>query len=150
MGRQTRVVPMDEAVALISDGDTVGLGGYGMRRHPMALVREIARRRLRNLHLIGWHNGIDVDLLTGAGCVATVETGSGAFGAFGEARNFRRAAEAGALRVIEHSETTAMDRFRAASMGLPFLASKAALGTDLPRNNPALRPLAGLSASRLT
>ena len=32
-----------EAVARIEDGMTVGIGGWGPRRKPMALVRELLR-----------------------------------------------------------------------------------------------------------
>lgn len=140
MTQPRKVSSLAEAVRLISDGDVVALGGHTARRHPMAAVREIARQGKRRLHVAGWNNGIDMDLLIGAGCVAVVETSYIGIGSLGLARNFRRAAEAGAIRVIEHSETTAMDRFRAASIGLPLLPTKTGLGTDLPATNPHLKP----------
>ena len=140
-GRKQKLRSLSEAVALIRDGDMVAIGGHTTRRHPMALVREIARQGRRGLHLIGWNNGIDMDLLIGAGCAATIETSYVGIGSFGLARNYRRAAEGGAIRVIEHSETTAMDRFRAASIGLPFFPSKTGLGTDLLAANEALTPI---------
>jgi glutaconate CoA-transferase subunit A len=130
-----------EAVALIRNGDVVGIGGHTSRRHPMALIREIVRQRKKRLHVVGWNNGIDMDLLIGAGCVETVETSYVGLGSFGLAPNFRRAAEQGRINVIEHSETTAMDRFRAASIGLPFLLSKTGLGTDLMETTPSLRAI---------
>ena len=36
---------IDEVVAQIEDGMTVGIGGWGPRRKPMALVRAILRSR---------------------------------------------------------------------------------------------------------
>lgn len=150
MGTETKVMTKGkdkvatpaEAVALIRDGDMVAIGGHTARRHPMALVHEIVRQGRRNLHVVGWNNGIDMDMLVGAGCVATVETSYLGIGSFGLALNFRRAAESGAIKVIDHSETTAMDRFRATSIGLPFLSTKTGLGTDLPSINPHLREFA--------
>lgn len=138
---KSKLKSLADAVALLEDGDVVGIGGHTARRHPMALVREIARQGRRKLHVVGWNNGIDMDLLVGAGCVAIVETSYVALGSFGLAPNFRRAAESGAIRVIEHSETTAMDRFRAASIGLPFLPTKTGIGTDIPATNPAMREI---------
>jgi len=138
-GMTKKLRTLAEAVALIRDGDVIGIGGHTARRHPMALVREIARQRRRRLHVAGWNNGVDMDLLIGAGCVDTVETSYVGMGSFGLALNFRRAAESGTIRVIEHSETTAMDRFRAASIGLPFLPTKTGIGTDLPSTNPSMR-----------
>jgi glutaconate CoA-transferase subunit A len=107
----------------------------------MAMVAEIVRQGRRKLHLVGWNNGMDFDLLIGAGCVCVVETSYVGIGSFGLARAYRRAAEGGELEVIEHSQTTAMDRFRATAMGLPFLPTKAGLGTDLPEKDPHLTPI---------
>ena len=36
-------------VAQLSDGMTIGIGGWGPRRKPMALVREILRSDLKDL-----------------------------------------------------------------------------------------------------
>ena len=141
-GMKVKQKSLADAVALINDGDVVGIGGHTARRHPMALVREIVRQRKKRLHVVGWNNGIDMDLLIGAGCVETVETSYVGLGSFGLAPNFRRAAEQGRIKVIEHSETTAMDRFRAASIGLPFLPTKTGLGTDMLETTPSLKPIA--------
>jgi glutaconate CoA-transferase, subunit A len=140
-GMKVKRQSLADAVALIKDGDVVGIGGHTARRHPMALVREIVRQRKRRLHVVGWNNGVDMDLLIGAGCVETVETSYIGLGSFGLAPNFRRAAEQGRIKVIEHSETTAMDRFRAASIGLPFFPSKTGLGTDMLETTPSLAPI---------
>lgn len=133
-----KVVTLDEAVGLIPDGASVAIGGHTMRRHPMALVRAIARARRRGLHLMGWNNGIDMDLLIGAGCATTVETSYIGISGAGLARNYRRAAEAGELRVIEHSETTGIDMFRAGAIGIGFFPSRTPLGSSLMAHNPNL------------
>ncbi len=133
-----KLMTMRDAVALIHDGDTVAIGGHTLRRHPMALLHEIVRQGRRGLHLLGWNNGIDMDLLIGAGCAASVETSYIGISAFGLALNFRRACEQDALRVIEHSETTGLDMFRATVMGMSFFPTKTPLGTDLMRVNPNL------------
>lgn len=58
----------------------------------------------------------------------------------GLAPSFRRASERGGLRVIEHSETTALDMFRAGAMGALFLPTRAPLGTDfMPTNSHLTR-----------
>jgi glutaconate CoA-transferase, subunit A len=138
---KTITATVEQAVALIKDGDVVAIGGHTARRHPMAVVREIIRQGRKRLHVVGWNNGVDMDMLIGAGCVETVETSYVGMGSFGLALNFRRAAEAGEIRVIEHSETTAMDRFRATSMGIPHIPTKTGIGTDLPKTNPHLKPI---------
>ena len=38
-----------EVVAQLSDGMTIGIGGWGPRHKPMALIREILRSDLKDL-----------------------------------------------------------------------------------------------------
>src|ERR1700693_4807387 len=133
---KSKVASLEEAISLIGDAASVALGGHTLRRHPMAAVAEIVRQRKRDLHILGWNSGIDVDLLVGAGCARIVETSYVGISGFGLARNFRRAAEAGSIEIREHSEISALDMFRAGAMGLPFLASNVLMGTDIPATNP--------------
>ncbi len=133
-----KVRGLRDAVALIQDGDVVAIGGHTLRRHPMALIHEIIRQGRRNLELQGWNNGIDMDMLIGAGCAASVETSYIGISAFGLALNLRRACEQGRLRFIEHSETTGLDMFRATTMGMTFFPTKTPLGSDLMRTNEHL------------
>jgi glutaconate CoA-transferase, subunit A len=135
---RSKVATLAEAIGLIGDGDTVALGGHTLRRHPMAAVAEIARQQKRDLHLLGWNSGVDVDLLVGAGCARVVETSYVGISGFGLARNYRRAAEAGRVEIREHSEISALDMFRAGSMGLPFMASSVLRGTDVAATNPRI------------
>jgi glutaconate CoA-transferase subunit A len=101
----------------------------------MAFAAELIRQGRRDLHLMGWNNAIDFDLLIGAGCARSVETSYVGMGALGLARNYRRWAEDGRVRVNEHTETTAIDMFRARAMGIPFIPTRTPLGTDLPKHN---------------
>ena len=43
---------LDEVVAELSDGMTLGIGGWGSRRKPMALVRAITRSSLTDLVVV--------------------------------------------------------------------------------------------------
>ena len=64
-----KVCSLGEAAALIPDGARIAIGGFAMHNHPMAFVHELIRRRVRNLTTVGHVNGIELDLLVGAGCV---------------------------------------------------------------------------------
>ena len=57
-----------EMVAQLRDGMTLGIGGWGPRRKPMALVREILRSDLKDLTIVAY-GGADVGLLCAAGKV---------------------------------------------------------------------------------
>lgn len=136
---QSKVRSLSEAVSLIRDGSTVAIGGHTLRRHPMALTWEIIRQRKRNLHIMGWNNGIEMDALIGAGCVSMVETSYIGISNYGLALNYRREAENGRIRVLEHSEITGLDMFRAGAAGLSFMPNKTPLGTSLMDHNENLR-----------
>jgi glutaconate CoA-transferase subunit A len=135
---RSKVATLAEAIALVGDGDSVALGGHTLRRHPMAAAAEMIRQRKRALHLLGWNSGIDIDVLVGAGCARIVETSYVGISGYGLARNYRRAAEAGDIEIREHSEISALDMFRAGSMGLPFMASNVLRGSDVAATNPRI------------
>src|ERR1700736_3905226 len=85
-----KLVSLAEAAALIPSGATLGLGGLMLRRHPMALIRELIRQGVHDLTLQTWVGGIDVDLLVGAGCVKRIEAAYEGVGPLGTAPNVRR------------------------------------------------------------
>ena len=57
-----------EIVGQLSSGMTLGIGGWGPRRKPMALVREILRSDLTDLTVVAY-GGADVGMLCAAGKV---------------------------------------------------------------------------------
>lgn len=131
---EEKLVSMGDAIGRIANGSRVALGGSFIRRHPMAAVQEIVRQQKRDLVLYGWNNSIDFDLLIGCGCVREAHSAYVGLGNAGQARNFQRAVETGTIRFVDHSETTAIDRFRAGASGLPFIPSKSPLNTALRAN----------------
>lgn len=132
------VKSLEEAISIIPNGVSVAIGGHTLRRHPMALVRELIRQRKRDLHLLGWNNGIDMDMLVGAGVARVVETSYVGMGALGLAKNMRREVESGRVKTVDHSESTAIDIFRATALGVDFLPNGTPLGTDLMTYNDGL------------
>ena len=51
-GPRDKRMTIDEVVGELSDGMTIGIGGWGPRRKPMALVRAILRSDLKDLTLV--------------------------------------------------------------------------------------------------
>ncbi|USE34925.1 CoA transferase subunit A [Endozoicomonas sp. SCSIO W0465] len=60
-----------DIVAELQDGMTIGIGGWGPRRKPMALIREILRSELKYLTIVVYY-GADVSMLCAAGKVKKV------------------------------------------------------------------------------
>jgi glutaconate CoA-transferase subunit A len=131
-----KISNIQAAAALVPDGSTVAIGGLSMNGSPMALVRELVRQRKKDLTVVAIVNGMAVDWLVAAGCVKVLITGLISFEGMGLAPNFRRAAEAGTLLVEEYSEYLLIARLRAAATNLPFMPTKAGLGTDVLALHP--------------
>lgn len=107
-----------------------------MNSAPMAFVRELVRLRKRDLTVVAIVAGMSVDWLAAAGCARRVITGLVSFEGFGLAPNFRRAAQIGeaadgGLAMEEYSEHLLICRLQAQSQKLPFVPTRAGLGTDV-------------------
>ena len=141
MSRAERVVPLEEAAALAQDGMIVGLSGFSYQNPPMAMVRALIRRRLKDLTIVsGPTSGIETDLLIGAGCVRRVVTAGVAFErVLPIAPAFRRAAERGEIEVWECDECIWHLALKAAAWGMPYILWRGGVGSSLPELNPELR-----------
>jgi len=126
-----KVLKIEQAVALVPDGSIIALGGLSMNSSPMAFVREIIRQGKKDLTIVAIVNGMAVDWLVAAGCVSRVISGLISFEGMGLAPNFRRAVESGTVVLEEYSEYLLIARLRAAATNLPFMPTKAGLGTDV-------------------
>ncbi len=126
-----------EVVGELRDGMTIGIGGWGARRKPMALVRAILRSPVTGLTIVSY-GGPDVGLLCAAGKVRKLIFGFVSLDVIPLDPHFRAAREAGALAVTELDEGLLQWGLRAASLRLPFLPTRAGLATDVERLNPEI------------
>jgi len=127
-----------EAVAELRDGMTVGIGGWGSRRKPMALVREILRSGVRDLTVVSY-GGPDVGLLCAADKVRRLVYGFVSLDSIPLEPMFRTARQAGRIEARELDEGMLQWGLYAAALRLPFLPTRAGLGTDVLPINPELR-----------
>ncbi len=125
------LVDVDEAVAAVRDGMVVAFGGSPMSRKPVAAVRALAARRVRDLELVTFTGSVDVEILVGAGSVRAVRSSHVSLGEGGSAARFGAAVLAGEVEDLEESEWMLLGRLRAAAAGMPFLPTRAGLGSDL-------------------
>jgi len=126
---------MREAVAAIENGASVVLGCQLEQMIPFAAGHEIIRQRKRGLTLIGPISDILFDQMIGAGCVQRVIAAWVGNVMMGLAYNFRRAVEQGEIQVTDMTNFTVALALQAAAMGVPFLPTLTALGSDVAREN---------------
>jgi glutaconate CoA-transferase subunit A len=129
----------DDAVATLSDGMTIGIGGWGSRRKPMSLVRALLRSDVKDLTIVSY-GGADVGLLCAAGKVRKLVYGFVSLDSIALEPHFRLARQNGTIpEVVEYDEGMLQWGLYAAALRLPFLPTRAGLGSDVVKNSPDLR-----------
>ena len=129
---------ISEVVAEIRDGMTIGIGGWGSRRKPMAIVREILRSDLKDLTIVSY-GGPDVGLLCKTGKAKKIVYGFVSLDSIPLEPHFRQARQNGTIEAAELDEGMFQWGLYAAALRLPFLPTRAGLGSDVTRINPELR-----------
>jgi acyl CoA:acetate/3-ketoacid CoA transferase alpha subunit len=115
-----------EAVSrFIHDGDYISYDLSSMVRGPMSLEREIVRQGKKNLWIAAKFTLLDTTLLVAGGCVSKIDVGFAGLG-----RTLFHAIETGRVKTIDWSNGTLALRHLAGAMGVPFLPTRALLGTD--------------------
>jgi len=130
---------IDEVIDSLESGMTVGIGGWGPRRKPMALVRALYNSDLTDLTIVSW-GGADVGLLARAGKIRKLVYAFVSLDSVPLEPNFQRARQQGSIpEIVELDEGMFQTGLRAAAERLPFLPMRAGLGSDVLVNNPWLR-----------
>lgn len=127
-----------DIVGELRDGMTIGIGGWGPRRKPMALVREILRSDLKDLTIVAY-GGADVGMLCAAGKVKKVIFAFVSLDFIPLEPYFRKARQSGQLDVMEIDEGMMLLGLRAAAWGCPYIPTQIGLGTDVVKVNPDLK-----------
>lgn len=119
-----------EVVASLRSGMTIGIGGWGSRRKPMSLVREILRSDLDDLTVVSY-GGPDIGLLCRAGKVRKAIYGFVSLDSIPLEPHFRAARQSAAVEATELDEGMLLLGLQAAAWRVPFLPTRAGLGSDL-------------------
>ena len=139
----SKLTDMRTAVAAhIPDGSSVALGLQLEQMIPFSTAHEIIRQKTRGLTLIGPISDCLFDQLIGAGCVEKVIAAWVGNVMMGSAYNFRRATEVenpgtpgDKLRVFNLTNFSIALGLQAGAMGVPFLPTRSAQGSDVPKGN---------------
>ena len=127
---------MHDAVARhVTDGSSVALCLQLEQMIPFAAGHEIIRQKKRGLTLIGPISDVMFDQLIGAGCVDKVIAAWVGNAMMGSAYNFRRAVEEDGMKVFNMTNFSVALALQAGAMGVPFLPTRTALGSDITKDN---------------
>lgn len=137
MARDKRA-DLDEMVGELRSGMTIGFGGWGSRRKPMAAVRAILRSGIDDLTVVSY-GGPDVGLLCAKKRVRKVVFGFVTLDSIALDPHFRRARQEGQVQASEMDEGMFYLSLLAATHRVPFLPTRAGLGSDVMKFDPDLR-----------
>jgi glutaconate CoA-transferase subunit A len=129
---------VDDIVGELRSGMTIGIGGWGSRRKPMAIVRALCRSDLSDLTIVAY-GGPDVGLLCATGKVKKVVCGFVTLDSIALDPHWRVARQKGQVEVMEVDEGMFFQGLQAAAWRVPFLPTRAGLGSDVLTINPDLR-----------
>ncbi len=105
--RRSKLMPVAEALAGIKDGAKICASGVHFSNTPLVLVRELIRRKVRDLEIIPTPaTGLWVDMLLAAGVVRKLWVSYIGMEFMGLAHNFRRAVESGSVEIVDVDEPT--------------------------------------------
>lgn len=135
-----RLLTLDDLAALVPHGASVTVNKGDEADVPMALAMALVRRGVRGLHVVTLPtcaypaSGMMIDLLIGAGCVASVETSGISLHELGPAPCFSRAVKTGALKVLDATCPAVYAGLQAGAKGQPFAPLRGLIGSDLLRH----------------
>ncbi|HET6964918.1 MAG TPA: CoA-transferase [Acidimicrobiales bacterium] len=133
-----KLISVEEVVARLESGMTIGIGGWGSRRKPMSIVRAIARSPLTDLTVVSFA-GPDLGLLCATGKVRRAVYPFASLDSIPLEPHFRAARQAGRVEDVPFDEGMFLLALQAAAWRVPFLPTRVGLGSDLMRLNPMLR-----------
>lgn len=128
-----KLMTLEEAVKrFIKDGSQLAIGGFTITRNPMAVAYEIARQRVKDIHLVCHSHGQALDVLIGAGCVKRLEIAYGGNGRYAPTCvRFKKAVQRSEIEFEDYSNYQMTLRFLAGALSIPFIPTKSGLGSDL-------------------
>ena len=127
-----KVMSLEEAAALVDDGDHVALGGCTLSRTPMAMVWALIRARKKDLVVSRSITSTEGDLFYGSGASRHVLTSWFSQGiVWGVSKVMRHYTETGQATFEEWSHMAIGVRYRAGAMGVPFIPVRSMMGSDL-------------------
>jgi glutaconate CoA-transferase, subunit A len=129
---------IDEVVSELRSGMTIGVGGWGSRRKPMALVRALCRSDVNDLTVVSY-GGPDVGLLCATGKVRKVVFAFVSLDSIALEPHFRNAMQAGAVETLQLDEGMFLLGLQAAAWRVPFLPTRVGLGSDVVAKQAEVR-----------
>lgn len=133
---------LEEATALVNDGDDLAIGGCTLSRTPMAMIWSLIRARKKDLSISRSIVSTEGDMLFGSGVSRHILTSWFSQGIiWGVSKVMRAYTESKRAHFEEWSHMSIGLRYRAGAMGVPFIPMRAMMGSDVARQLDNLKEI---------
>ena len=122
----------------VHDGAVVAIGGAGLTRKPMALLRAVVAAGARDLTVVSFLGSVDVEYLLASRAVTRLHSAGVSLDGFGLAPAYRAARQQRTIEFVEWSEGSLVAAVEAAARRLPSMACSIAAQSDVVAHNPWL------------
>ncbi len=138
-----KVMSLEEACAVVNDGDHVAIGGCTLSRTPMAMIWALIRAGKKELVVSRSIVSTEGDLLFASGVSTHILTSWFSQGiVWGVSRVMRAYTEKQKARFEEWSHLALGLRYRAGAMGIPCQPMRSMMGSDITRQLDMLHEMA--------
>ncbi|MGI9323269.1 MAG: CoA transferase subunit A [Pseudomonadales bacterium] len=135
-----KTITLEALAGKVESGMTLGIGGWGGRRKPMAFIRALLNTDVQDLTLIAC-GGPDVGMLAAAGKIRKLVFSFVTMDLVPLEAHFRKARQTGAFEIMELDEGMFLLGLKAAAARLPFLPTRAGLASDVLTTNPEIKTI---------
>ncbi len=132
-------IPKERLRSLVGEGGIVAIGGAGLIRKPMELIRMISAVGIEGVRVISFLGSVDVEYLLAKGQVRELHTASVSLEGAGLAPLYRAARQEGSIDMIEWSEGSLAASLEAAARGLPSMPCPTSPDSGIVATNPYLK-----------
>jgi glutaconate CoA-transferase, subunit A len=130
------IVSLDALCRRIASGSCVALP-VDSSGCAMSATRVLMRQEVRDLYIVAVpQGGFQLDMLVGAGCVASIEAAAVTLGEHGIAPRFAAGIKAGEIAMWDSTCPALLASLQAAEKGIPFMPLRGIIGSDLLRVRP--------------
>ena len=135
-----KTMSIAEIAAQVESGMTLAIGGWGGRRKPMAVIRELLKTDVRDLTVLAY-GGPEVGMLAASGKLKKLVFGFVSMDSVPLEGHYRIARQSGAIEVMEVDEGMFQMGLKAAAQRMPFWPTRVGFGSDVLTTNPEIKTI---------
>ncbi|CAN5483947.1 hypothetical protein BH09VER1_BH09VER1_55250 [soil metagenome] len=128
---QPEFLSLEDMASRVQSGQRIAVGGALFYRLPIALVKAVIARRIRDLEYVSWSGGLPLEMLLAAGAVRKIRFCFSSLDIFGLAPLFRRALEEKSVEAEDWTAISLISALKAAQHHLPSAPIRPAPASDV-------------------